>query len=44
MKYQGFWSINSKVKELYCISEFPLDIFNLLKPTDYVMHQQVNIQ
>jgi len=26
LKYQDFWSINSILKELYCVSEAPLDI------------------
>jgi len=28
LKYQVFWSMNSILKELYCVSEAPLDVLN----------------
>jgi len=29
LKYQDFWSIKSVLKELYCVSEAPLDVLKL---------------
>jgi hypothetical protein len=29
LKYQDFWSISSTLKELYCISEAPLDVLKI---------------
>ena len=30
LKFQGFWWISSILKELYCISDAPLDVLNLI--------------
>jgi hypothetical protein len=29
LKYQDFWCISSILKELYCISDAPLDVLNV---------------